>query len=168
MPATKQPDWKFVANLGDRTPLDYGGYFVYIDKTGVYEPEAELLALDDESDEDSAYTIYRVLLERKKLVEGWHGYLVPFKYDASWPHPVERYDEWFHEDLGSVAVLVGATKEQLEQDLTSADPKVRAHAYRAIYDYHGWENGDSYPLRVTRAEAEKRYKDELKAIRKGK
>lgn len=40
---TKQPRWKLVAQLGDVHPIDYGGYFVYRDTTGVYEEEAEVL-----------------------------------------------------------------------------------------------------------------------------
>lgn len=52
-----QPEWKFIANLGDVNPIDYGGFFVYVDQTGVYDPEVEVLELvegddDDEFDED--------------------------------------------------------------------------------------------------------------------
>ena len=159
MAKTRQPEWKFIANLGDASPLDYGGYFVYRDKTGVYEEEAELLIVDNEEDENSTYTIYRVMLERSKLVD---GYLVPFKYDRSWPHPLERYDEWFHKDLEDVASNIGATKEELERAFASANPLERAHAYRAVGDYHGWDNLDSYPLTgLTRKDVEERYREEL-------
>jgi hypothetical protein len=37
----------------------------------------------------------------------------------------------------------------------------RAYVYRAIGDYHGWENLDGYPLTLTREEAEKRYEEEM-------
>jgi len=159
MAKTRQPEWEFIANLGDASPLDYGGYFIYRDKTGVYEEEAELLIVDNEEDENSTYTIYRIMLERSKLVD---GYLVPFKYDKSWSHPLERYDEWFHKDLGGVASSVGATKEELEKAFTSSNPLERAHAYREIGNYHGWENLDSYPLtELTRKDVEERYRGEL-------
>jgi hypothetical protein len=150
-----QPEWEFVANLGDVNPFDYGGYFVHRDKTGVYPEEAELLVVDDEESETSTYTVYGVVLDRLKMVD---GYLVPFKYDSSWPHPVERYDEWFHEKLGDVADSIGTTKEELEEAFTSADPIIRADAYRVIGDYHGWENLDHDPLTsLSRAEVEERY-----------
>jgi hypothetical protein len=162
--ATKQPSWKLIANLGDASPLDYGGYFVYRDETGVYPEEAEILLLDDEGDEDSKYTVYRVVLDPLKLVD---GYLVPLKYDPSWPHPVEQYDEWFHKDLAGVASSIGTTKEDLEAAFTSPDPLVRANAYRTIGEYHGWENLDSDPLTgLKRSEVKKRYRDELKTIRR--
>lgn len=162
---TKQPEWELIANLGDVHPLDYGGYFIYRDKTGVYPEEAELLILEDDSDENSTYTIYRTGLDRLKLVK---GYLVPEKYDKGWPHPVERYDEWFHKDLEGVASFIGIDKKDLEAAFTSKDPLIRADAYQAIGDYHGWDNLDGGPLTgVTRDEAEERYKDDLKHLKKG-
>jgi hypothetical protein len=36
---TNQPSWKVIANLGDATPLEYGGAFLKVDETGVYCPE---------------------------------------------------------------------------------------------------------------------------------
>jgi hypothetical protein len=36
---TNQPSWKCICNLGDATPLEYGGAFLMIDETGVYDPE---------------------------------------------------------------------------------------------------------------------------------
>jgi len=153
--ATEQPDWEFVVNLGDASPFDYGGYFVFKDKTGVYDAEAELLELDEPDNEDSTYTIYRVGLDRLKLKK---GYLVPYKYTKDWTHPLSSYDAWFHDYLESVAETMGMGLDELEEDFTSADPVARAFAYRAVYDYHGWENGDSYPLHgLTREEVERRY-----------
>lgn len=162
---SKQPDWQFIANLGDEKPLDYGGYFVYRDETGVYEEEAELLvvvdpAVDEESDQRPFYTIYRIILERMKLAD---GYLVPFAYTEAWPHPVQRYDAWFHGKLAEIAEtsgFYGVTKETLELAFSSADPLARADAYRAVADHEGWENFDSYPLTpLTRAQVQKRYSE---------
>ena len=34
--AMSQPKWEYVANLGDTSPLEYGGLFLYRDTTGVY------------------------------------------------------------------------------------------------------------------------------------
>lgn len=162
---TRQPSWKFVDNLGDATPLDYGGYFVYVDTTGVYGPEAELL---EEPEGGNVYTVRRILLERCKQVEaGDRVLLVPFKYDDTWPHPVESYDEWFSSDLREVADCVGMPVAELRDMLCSDDPLKRADAYRAIGDYHGWDNLDEYPLILTEDEVRSRYKQGELEYRRG-
>lgn len=92
-------------------------------------------------------------------------YLVSAKYAENWPHPVSAYEEWFIKDLGDVASFVDTTEAELRADLCSDDGAERASAYRSIYDYHGWANGDSEPLILTRAEARKRYRNELRRKR---
>lgn len=158
-PLNAQPKWEFVANLGDRSPLDYGGYFVYQDATGVYEDEAVLL----QANEDDTYVIWRINLERYKRVD---GHLVPIKYDATWRHSIERYAPWFEKDLPGVAETMNTTVEDLEAALKSVDPVTRAVAYRDIADYLGWVNFDEYPLTgMTRAQVKKRYRKELRKIK---
>lgn len=160
---TGQPVWRLIANLGDADPFSYGGYFVYRDETGVFPEFAELLVVDDEGEEDSTYTIYRFDIDPLKMV---NGYLVSSHWEPSWPHPLETYDEWFHEDLKSVADYVGSTKEALERALTSRDPLERAQAYRAVGEYHGWDNFDSDPLTgVTLRQVRMRYSEELDRLR---
>lgn len=162
---TKQPKWKLLANLGDVNPIEYGGYFVYVDETGAYDAEAERLEppMDDvdEDDPSARWEVRRICLDRCKLVEDddHRVYVVPVRYDASWPYPVSRYAEWFTEALASIAEFVDTTVSDLRTNLCSEEPVRRALAYQAIYDYHGWDNGDSYPLTLTRAEVEERYKD---------
>ena len=136
-----QPVWKLVANLGDVNPLDYGGYFVYVDETGVYQPEAELLREYDES-----YTVHRFRLEQCTLTDG-------ILSDNSF-HP--SHPAWFADSLVSIKVYGGT--EDLIPLLCSADPIQRAIAYQAIGDYHGFENLDSYTITLTRKEVKKRYK----------
>lgn len=140
-------------NLGDEKPLDYGGFLV-LRMTSPDEVEASYEAEFWPEPEGGKYTVYRVGLDRLKKA-GDH--LVPFEYGADWPHPVERYDEWFHQGLDDVASFVGSTRAELEADFSSADPVKRAWAYRAVADYHGWDNFDSYPLELTREEMEKRW-----------
>lgn len=143
---TNQPEWEFICNLGDASPLEYGGMFLYRDKTGTYSPELERC----EPLENGKFEIRRVCLDRYKQVD---GYLVPFKYEKDWNHPVHMYEPWFKESLNQYDGIV--------ENLCSDDPKQLASAYMSIYDYHGWDNGDEYPLILTRDEVEKRYKEEL-------
>lgn len=147
---TKQPDWKLIANLGDVHPLEYGGYFVYVDTTGVYDPEAELLIAPD--DDGGAYEVRRFSLERCTLTD---GVLSDNKF-----HPT--YPVWYSvSDTGRLADIAQACdipEADIVAMLCSEDPIQRAHAYRAIGDYHGFDNLDSYPLTLTRAEAEARYR----------
>jgi hypothetical protein len=176
MPTT-QPVWKILTNLGDRSPLDHGGYFIYEDTTGVYEPEAVLL----EPLDDGKYIVYRFILERKKKVG---PYLVPWEWDESWgkyshghhvargvldwtpgeivEEPAKRYDEWFHDRLPEVARGIGMDVGELEEAFTSADPLVRANAYRDIGLYFGMDNLDSYPETYSKSEVKKRFRKELK------
>lgn len=158
MPATKQPDWKFVSNLGDAHYLESGGIFIYRDATGVYEAEAEILEVGYEGpsgDETlNRYVCYRFILDRWKIEK---GYLVPFEYGSKYSHPINNYRAWFSDDLGKIADCVGATKEDLIKGLCSEDPCQRAFVYMSIGGYHGMENLDEYPIRLNYNEARDRY-----------
>ena len=157
---TAQPKWKFIDNLGDADPIENGGLFLYVDETGVYPPELE--KLEEPMEGERRWTVRRVTLDKLKLHrDGDTLYLVPDAYEASWPHPVHQYVEWFASDLDSVASTMGTTREELEEAFCSDKPGERAWAYQCVYDYHGWDNGDSCPLTLTRAEVEARYREEL-------
>lgn len=57
-----QPEWKFVAQLGDANPIDHGGKFLFVDETNVYDPELEVLELvkgenEDEFNEDEELVV---------------------------------------------------------------------------------------------------------------
>lgn len=148
-----QPVWKYLANLGDATPLLYGGLFVYTDETGVYPPEAELLLEPaDDIDVDSPkarWTVFRFILEPCTYI---NGVLSDNKY-----HPNKA--AWFAKDLPSLASFIGMELETLISLFTSADPCQRAHAWQSVGDYWGFDNLDSYPEKYTRAEIEARYTD---------
>lgn len=179
MPPTQQPVWEFLANLGDRNPLEYGGYFVYEDKTGVYPAEAVLLEPERVAVVFSGnrYREYRVILDRLKQVA---GYLVPWGFHVGWgetsPPPgvldwmpdrdilaerAGKYDAWFHKDLAQIAESAGIPEEELERTFTSEDPLERAHAYRELGQYYGWGELDIEPSLLTRAEVKKKYRKEL-------
>ena len=138
-----QPQWKFIANTGDANPLDYGGIFVYVDETGVYDPEMEVLFLDDEEEEETTYTVHRVSLERLKWVD---GFLVPHAYSRTdCPHPIARYEPWFRDKLKEIASSVGVDPRDLENAFASADPLELARAYEALGSYFGWTELDHDP-----------------------
>ena len=143
-----KPKWKLVANLGDVHPLEQGGYFVYVDETG-YEAEAELLIVEELYDgRDQKYTVYRFTLARCTLIDG-------ILSDNQF-HP--ECMAWFgyrDSDLNDVAEFSGMAN--IAELFCSENPVERAFAYRAIGEYHGFVNLDSYPIILSRAEAEERY-----------
>jgi hypothetical protein len=138
--ATQQPRWKMIANLGDVHPIDYGGFFVYVDQTGVYAPEAELLESPDTDDAPEGWTVYRFVLEPCTYVNGILSDN-PFHPDM----PV-----WFADKLESIATTAGIIVEALILNFTSADPIARASAWRSVGDYFGFHELDHYPTQYSR------------------
>lgn len=154
-----QPVWKLIANLGDVNPIEYGGYFIYVDKTGVYGPEAELLISPDS--DNGKWGVYRFSLDKCTFI---NGILSDNKF-----HP--ELSAWFAKPttyLSNVANCVGGDVSGLIQWFCSDNPCERAMAYRCVGDYHGFENFDSYPLTLNHKEVLKRYKGlkaKLKALK---
>ena len=143
--ATNQPDWQVIAQLGDASPVDYGGYWILRDRTGVYAPEGRYLVSPDDDGAPEGWQLYRFSLDRCKVVD---GYLVPFGYDAAtYPHPVSAYEEWFADDLAGIAACCDypGGADGLRADLCAEDAIRRAWAYRAIGEYHGMGDLDHYP-----------------------
>jgi hypothetical protein len=149
-----QPKWKQAGTIGDVDFIQHDGGIVFVDETGVYDPELEYVQNMPEPDTD-AY-VYRIVLDSLKLSPA--GKLIPAKYDETWPHPIESYTEWFDRDIDSVASTIEIPREEFIQALVSSNPLARANAFEALASYHGWENFDSYPLHFkTREELEARY-----------
>jgi hypothetical protein len=158
-----QPQWKFIANLGDKHPIDHGGYFIYIDETGVYPPEAELL-VEPEND-DGEWVIYRFALEPCTYI---NGILSDNKYHPALPAWFAKTEEQRAERpqdttyLKDIADFMGAEVQDLVNWFISDDPQERAAGWMAVGDYHGFENLDNYPLVFTdKDEVLKRYAEEL-------
>jgi hypothetical protein len=160
---TNQPDWKCIAQIGDNNPLEYGGHWILQDNTQVYDEESEILLVDDDG-QKTTYTVYRYSLDKLKLV---NGYIVPAKYNVSWPHSLASYQEWFVKDIQSIAEFIGMTAYKLKKLLIANDPVCRAIAYEAIGQYLGYENLDSYPLILTENEVKERYNKPVYKIAKG-
>ena len=113
---SKQPVWKYVGNLGDVTPIENDGAFVFVDETGVYCPELEHFC-------SSEHKAYRILLEK-----------------------LEGDSEWFCEYLKDVADFVGISEQDLREELSSDDALERAQGYLDLINYFGDYEFDQYPL----------------------
>jgi hypothetical protein len=152
MPTTLQPRWHVAANLGDVNPLDYGGSFVLIDSTGIYDPE--LWRFDPDS-----MQLYRFSIEQcHRTPTGEIG-------DNNY-HP--SLAAWFGsaESLRSVGGF--ADSGDLQRHLCGSNIIDRAFAYLALCDYHGSDNFDSYPDTLTRSEARKLIDKLLAAEKSGR
>lgn len=157
-----QPKWEFVTNLGNASPIDYGGYFLYRDTTGVYGFEAEVLQEPPDCDKKKRWTVYRVCLDQYKIVKkDYTEYMVPMGYDDTWTHAIHQYAPWFQGGIHAVAECLGTTGEELLEALCSNDGKKIAWAYQCLGSFHGFENFDSDPLILKRSEVEERYKEIL-------
>lgn len=143
--ATQQPEWELVGTIGDRNPVEYGGGYVFRDKTGVYAPEVEWIEPYDDS--VPSVMVYRVPMERHTYVD---GILSDNPY-----HPDKAV--WYADDLQFVCRYCGCDCDELIGNLCGDDPVARAWAYETLASYHGWHEFDHYPLGLTADEAERRY-----------
>jgi len=162
-----QPKWVFVTNLGDASPLEHGGLFLYSDKTGVYPEEIERLEPSTTDDEGGLrWEVRRIVLERLCEVDGMLVSLNAAMYAAEQRRPVSAWKEWFSGSLGEVAKTTGRDLAELREAFCSTDAVTRALAYITVADYHGWYNFDSDPYEFTHVQISRRYTDgEL--VRKG-
>ena len=129
---------------------------VYEDATGVYEPE---MCVAQSS--DGHVRVFRFTLERlHRIVNDERVYYVTTCiakgfHAGTLPYPIHTYKEWYLKSLGSVASYVDSTPSDLLDALCSADPVTRSEVYRAIGEYHGFENLDGYPEEMTRKQWER-------------
>lgn len=126
-----------LANLGDANPLEHGGYFVAQNRAFLLEVLAE-----------NKWELYTVSLDRCEL-SPLYG-LIPHGFSAmadnnELTHELSCYAEWFNDSVPQMASFMGMDPEELKAMFCSEDPIKLASAYRAIGDYHGWNELDSYP-----------------------
>ncbi len=164
-----QPEWECVGHIGDVDPIAHGGGFVYRDTTGVYAPC--LAYFEPGSDEDWHKTegatplqVYRLGLDPPRFKTFMYGSHDQSKLaDPSSRGTVWRwYNEWFVEDLPSVASSAGTTACKLLRLLFSNSPMDRASAYQDIIGHFGAYEFDQYPLTMTEDEAYAKYEAEMK------
>jgi hypothetical protein len=157
---TEQPNWKLIGQLGDASPMEYGGYFIFEDTTGQYPPEAELLCIYDDGSEAIGAQVYRFCLDQCTYVNGvlsdneFHP-----DYPAWFAQPEDRRRERPQDTtyLRNLARFEGRETGDLISLFTSDNPLLRAMAYRAVGEFHGFDNLDSYPLTLTMEEVRERY-----------
>lgn len=134
---TQQPEWKLVY------ATDYSA--LYVDTTGVYDPELMIAHTDD--DAGVAY-VYRFPLERCWQVTDEDGSTFLTDTDPvskNLPYPLTTYVPWYRDSLGDVADSCSMETAELVELLCSDDPSALAEAFEAIGGYHGFDNFDSYP-----------------------
>lgn len=138
MSDTRQPEWKLVAQLGDAHPLDHGGYFVYEDTTGVYDPEAEWLIAPEEDDSGEPWVCYRFILEPCTFT---NGILSDNQFHPDKP-------AWFsrHGRIESACACSGIEAAEFIRMITTGTTVERAMAWRLIGEHYGFDNLDAYPL----------------------
>lgn len=154
---SQQPQWKLVANLGDVNVADYGGFLVYVDETGVYQPEVEMYWPNDE--EETGGTMYRFVLEPPRfktfLAGQWdtNKLAIASERGKSWCW----YREWFVDKLSDVARYAGIPTFTMLRMLTSRNPVKRAMVYESLVGYFGPHEFDSYPVDLSEEAARERY-----------
>jgi hypothetical protein len=150
--ATQQPEWELVGTIGDRNPVEYGGGYVFRDKTGVYDPEVEWVEPMDGAPKNGVtpcMTVYRVPMERHTYIDGI--------LSDNPHHPA--LSVWYADDLDSLCRCCDCDRDEMIENLCSTDPVANAWAYETLASYHGWYEFDQDPLTLTADEAEKRYEE---------
>lgn len=146
---TQQPSYWCIENIGDVDPLEHGGGFVIVDRTGVYDPE--LLILDVNEDDKSPYLLNSIVLEpliRIKAEDGFHK-LSDNKYHPEMP-------AWFGDakSLQSIANSSGRRPYYaLLDSFLSSCPVERGLAYMDAVRHFGTEEFNSEPRELTHEKA---------------
>tara|TARA_Y100000310_G_scaffold227925_1_gene230199 strand:+ start:88 stop:585 length:498 start_codon:yes stop_codon:yes gene_type:complete len=162
-----QPDWKLVTNLGDVNPFPYGGLFVFVDRNNLYSPEME--RLEPMGDDDGCeWELRRVILDKCTYI---NGVLSDNEFHPD--HPAWfATPEYRRKDRPQDTTYLSQLCDSMDMDenelielFCSDDPIDRAIAYRAVGDYHGWDNLDGYPRYLSDEDAEHRCEDILAGVK---
>lgn len=141
-----QPSFWCVANLGDVDPLNHGGRFVCVDRTGVYPPE--LVVIEAPSEDKNADRLkYAIQLGPLTVVRDQNGYKIglsdnKFHVDST---------AWFadRESLSIIADVAGISFDDLAYLFLSSEPIKRATAYIMAIDCFGCHSFNEYPASIT-------------------
>jgi hypothetical protein len=152
---TNQPVWKLVANLGDANPLEYGGLFVLRDETGIYH--GEIVKIEPPSEDFSDYSTDSNWSDAARWTV-WRAVCEPCTYmdgilSDNRHHP--GLAAWFADSAPALCDTMGCEESEFRRMITTGDDCERAHAWAMVGDYHGWNNLDGYPRKMTIEEARK-------------
>ena len=153
---TQQPEWAYLANLGDADPF-ISAALVYLDKTGVYPPEMVVFN-EDARGENGGLLVSRVVLDRCTMREARPETLSSNPYHADRP-------EWFADKLGEAAECSGCTVGEVAEMLVSSEPIRRAEGYLILVGYFGIFEFDQYPVEMSRVEIRRRYRAAFRKTR---
>lgn len=178
---SQQPIWKCIANLGDTNPIEYGGYFVFEDQTGVYPPEAEVLIEPSDDDirrhEDNPqyiagqleWTVYRFILEPCTYQNGILSDNEFHPDKSAWFAKTEEERKERPQDntyLKNISNQFDESVEEFAKKFTSEDVLDRAWAWKEVGIYHGFDELDHYPLTLNRKEVWGRYNSRIRMLNK--
>ncbi len=159
---TNQPVWQLIANLGDANPLSHGGFFVYVDRTGVYDPEcAQLTPIDDDQGNDSGkWELRRFSLPRCTFSNGILSDNRFHPESAAWFASNDTARPQDTTSLAKLASYSGLSEAQLIALFTSENVGDRAQAWLMVGNFHGFDNLDSYPQILSRKDVFNRFRKE--------
>lgn len=123
-----------IGSTGDVNVFDYDAGIIYTDEAGI---GWEFWQWRDESDESSK--------------------AVCFVYRVDVPQDVLEDFDWV--DWEGVASSVGSDVAELRERGASADVRERVSVIEDAVGYHGGYEFDQYPLKLTRAELKKRWRN---------
>lgn len=135
---------KLLANLGDASPLEYGGLLVIEDDNGGAHIEVW-----EEPNSNELISIYRLDIDTFTYV---NGVLSDNPY-----HPDKPV--WFADKLRSIAECNGCEVDELIRMFLSDDPVQRVEGYREVASYYGWYEFDQEPLGMSVGKAAWRYRE---------
>lgn len=141
-----QPQWRLVANIGDRDPFERGR-LVYVDATNVYSPE--MVYFDPPV--AGKVKLHRFSMRACTLLNDDPSTLSDNRYHADKP-------AWFTQYIEGVASFGGTDAKELANKLCSSSPVERALAYDLLVSYFGIDEFDSYPVIVSPSFIRRKYR----------
>lgn len=145
-----QPKWKCVVGAGNS--VDENCYWAFVDETGVYAPEIEVLRMPAEYEDMNHPDYYWDQECTKWFDEKWVPKAAIYRFIIEKTHE----DEWYWEKLGEVARCLGMEEQEMRYDLVNGDVQLQAWIMAQVADYFGGHEFDSYPLSVIYKEANER------------
>lgn len=135
---TNQPSYFCLANLGDASPLEYGGEFVLVDRRGTYDPQLWVYEPNEREGKPGTWT--RFDLPQCFPCQGDAESIGSSRF-----HP--HLPEWFGQAdrLASVADSAGIETRDLVKWLCASDPVERAMGYSTLARHFGGHEFDHYP-----------------------